>query len=122
MELNEGLKIIGEAAFGYSAIKSITLPSTLEKLCKEAFYGCKKLKTVVLNDGLKEIEEFAFWGTALKIIRIPKSVERIDSGALYKVKHWERINCELTKKYVNENKDKFEGLLEEESKINWLNG
>ncbi|MBQ7295293.1 MAG: leucine-rich repeat protein [Clostridia bacterium] len=45
----EGVKSIGKGAFRNSGITKLTLPSTLTDLEENAFYYCKKLKTVVLS-------------------------------------------------------------------------
>ena len=55
--LNEGLKKMGAHAFtGCTSLESIDLPSTVIKICVNAFYGCRNLLEVVLNEGLQEID------------------------------------------------------------------
>ncbi len=45
----EGVESIGEGAFRNSGVTKITLPSTLTDIEENAFYYCKKLKTIVLS-------------------------------------------------------------------------
>ena len=100
MTLNEGLKSIERGAFNGTAIESIEMTSTVEKIERFAFYDCKNLKTVTLNEGLKEI----------------------DSGAFRDCDKLSRIECNVRKNYVEANRSKFEGLIQKKSIINWLNG
>ena len=120
--LNEGLKEIGGTAFQGTSIESITIPSTVEKIESLAFGYCTKLKTVTLNEGLKKIEFNAFQGTSIESITIPSTVEGIRFGAFSGCSKLTRIDCKLSKSYVESNRNDFRGLLEKESIINWLNG
>ena len=105
-----------------SNIEKVTMPSTLEKIGGGAFWGCKNLKKVTLNEGLKEIEQVAFAGAGIEEITIPTTVEEIGERAFNFCDKLRSIECKLKKSYVEANKSKFEGLLEQKSKINWLNG
>lgn len=58
----EGVKIIRSGAFAQSKIKSISLPSTLEKIEKDAFNTCKNLKEITIPASCKEIGTGAFCG------------------------------------------------------------
>lgn len=87
---------IGEEAFkNVSSIKSITMPSTLERIEGSAFYGCINLETVNLNKGLNYIGVSAFEGTtSLSSIWLPDSLLEIRSYAFK--------NTGLTSVYVPE--------------------
>lgn len=102
--LNEGLKEIGESAFGMtSSLKEITLPSTLETLAggafvlsglenvvipgsvktigKQAFSCCSQLKSVVIEEGVEKIETGAFEGlNNLQTVDLPKSLIECEWG------------------------------------------
>jgi len=75
--LNEGLQRIGIGAFDKcTALKSITLPSTVSEIGNYSFHECSSLKVIVLNEGLKKIGLKAFEGcTALQNITIPSTVD-----------------------------------------------
>ena len=56
------LVTIGESAFAKQGISSISLPSSLVRICKYAFSSCSSLRTVVFaeDSNLEEIQEGAF--------------------------------------------------------------
>lgn len=77
----KGKKVVGiwSNAFVNSSIKSITIPSTVDKIGSYAFYNCYALQTVTLNEGLKEIGRSVFEGTSIEEITILGTVEKVDS-------------------------------------------
>lgn len=103
--LPEGITSIGTWAFGYlENLDSIALPSTLQSIGSDAFYGsglkhieipagvtdmggqafqnCDKLTSLTLQEGLTVIGTSAFANcTAIQEITIPQSIETISSGA-----------------------------------------
>lgn len=103
--LPEGLTSIGDWGFGYlENMDSITLPSTLQSIGADAFYGsglkaitipagvttmggqafqnCDKLTSLTLEEGLTSIGTSAFANcTALPEVTIPESMQTISSGA-----------------------------------------
>ena len=92
VELCDGLQEIGSYAFGMSwdnrtnsyrsALKQISIPSSVRLIGDYAFRHCKKLEEVMLCEGLLEIGERAFSScTALKRIEIPSSVRTFGSYA-----------------------------------------
>lgn len=79
--IDEGVTVVGTAAFEETAVEKIILPSTVIVVRTEAFRDCRQLREVVLNDGLKTIAESAFKRTeSLSEISIPNSVKHIGSG------------------------------------------
>jgi hypothetical protein len=96
---------IGELAFGYSNLASITIPASVNHLRDGAFYGCSnltsfsipnsvtrigkavflgcsKLSSLVIPDGVKKIEESTFYQcTNLASVTIPGSVQHIGRNA-----------------------------------------
>lgn len=72
---------IGWSAFnGYSELKSVKLPSTLEVI-ETAFSNCTSLETIEFSEGIKKIHGFNYC-SSLKTLEIPASVEDI-SGFYY---------------------------------------
>ena len=94
---------IGDYAFQYKTLTSVTLPSDLTEIGDEAFYACeglkkitipsevtaigyqafmhcKNLSTVELNDDLRVIGTRAFANTSVTEISIPENVTEMDSA------------------------------------------
>ena len=94
VELNEGLKVIGERAFFFcTSLRSINFPSTLEEIGRAVFCHCA-FSTVELNEGLKVFGESAFFGCpSLTSINFPSTFEVIGSFAFYDCKRL--VNAEL---------------------------
>ena len=66
---------IGEEAFHWSDLKSVTLPQTIESIKRSAFNTARNLTSITLPAGLKHIGEYAFDYAGLTSIKIPDSVE-----------------------------------------------
>ncbi|EJK71117.1 hypothetical protein THAOC_07476 [Thalassiosira oceanica] len=78
LQLNEGLRVIGERAFQWTALRSVTLPSSVTALGHLAFHGCSNLSQLQLNEGLQIIGDGAFRHCrALRIVTLPSSVTKI---------------------------------------------
>lgn len=76
------VSVIGEKVFQNLAIRSVTVPNSVQEIGTEAFLNCKNLTQVTLSDNLTHIGERAFCGcTSLTGIEIPKGVVRIKIGA-----------------------------------------
>lgn len=75
IELEEGLTVLGETAFGGTNIKSIEIPGSIKIIPSGVFSLCGKLETVILNAGIEKIEVQAFRkNTSLTEIVIPNTV------------------------------------------------
>ena len=59
VSLPEGLVSIGEGAFEYGNMTSITFPSSLREIGAHAFSGAYSLSSVYLNDGLETLGDAA---------------------------------------------------------------
>lgn len=70
----EGMENIGYCAFEYSGLKSLTLPSTINKM-SQSFHHCEQLETLTLTDGLSDISGSFYGCNALKEVRIPGSLK-----------------------------------------------
>ncbi|MBR5942345.1 MAG: leucine-rich repeat domain-containing protein, partial [Clostridia bacterium] len=78
-----GLKTIGEGAFyKCSALTSVTFPDSLETIGDEAFKYCP-VASVTFGSGLKSIGEGAFYRAALTSVTLPDSLEVIGGFAFY---------------------------------------
>ncbi len=77
----DGVKVkkIGKDAFeGCKSLKSITIPNTVTHIENGAFNLCKSLKSVTISSGVTHIGRLAFSGcTALTAITIPDSVTNL---------------------------------------------
>lgn len=89
MELPEGITIISDYFFSggvnYLAfpLKTVTIPSTVTTIGKQAFYACESLESITIAEtGLQTIDYEAFRRcTSLRSIRIPATVRTINYGA-----------------------------------------
>jgi len=73
---------IGEAAFASTAISSITFPSKLQYIAKDAFEYCENLTSVTIPNSTKTIFGGAFANcTNLSTVTIGSKVSNIKSGA-----------------------------------------
>ena len=109
VSIPESVKIIGSGVFCDTAIESVVIPNSVEKIegggyyssfarCRylkevsipgsvqiigsDSFRGCDNLESVKLEEGLKTIKEYAFCDcTSLRSVTIPSSVEEIEPGA-----------------------------------------
>lgn len=83
IQLPEGLKTIGEAAFaGCESLTSIDIPAGVTEIPYACFSQCDELETVGLEEGIASIGEDAFgYCSKLKGFDIPASVRMIGSRA-----------------------------------------
>ena len=80
--LAEGITVIPVSMFWGTDIKEVILPSTVQKIDFQAFYGCEELKTVILNKGLQVIDMSAFEDcTSLTEMVIPETVTSMSESA-----------------------------------------
>lgn len=77
--VGEGVTRIGNYAFSsMTALKSITLPSTLEEIGERAFYDCTALTDCKLPLNLKTIEGYAFQNcSSLEDVDFPEGLTKI---------------------------------------------
>ena len=81
----DGVTSIGEKAFsGCWRLTSITIPYSVTDIGNSAFGGCHRLTNITIPDGVTSIGEFAFSGcTDLMNITIPDGVTSIGRSAFY---------------------------------------
>ncbi|MCR5736501.1 MAG: leucine-rich repeat domain-containing protein [Eubacterium sp.] len=56
--------------------KKVKIPSDIKRIGGEAFYECKKLKTVQWNKKLREVGDSAFAGCTMSSVNVPSSVKK----------------------------------------------
>lgn len=84
-ELYSVTEIDDQALSGYK-FTDIQLPNTLKKIGKESFYGCSKLKRIIIPEGVVSIGKAAFGICGAKDfteLYISKSVKEIGDKAFY---------------------------------------
>ena len=54
------LEKLGDSAFAYSKLKSVTIPGTVKSVAESAFEMCRELKSATLKEGVESIEDAAF--------------------------------------------------------------
>ena len=81
--ISEGVLNVGDYAFyGFSALESVSLPSTLRSVGKFSFAFCSKIKNVTLPSSVETIKESAFEGcSALGAAFVPASVKTLGERA-----------------------------------------
>lgn len=95
IELEDGLTVLGETAFGGTKIKSIEIPGSVKVIPHGVFSRCEKLETVVLNKGIETIERIAFRNnTSLTKIIIPDTVVTCSEFAFIECTALEKVQFE----------------------------
>ena len=96
--IGEGIDTIGTLNFyGCTALKSVTLPSTLTTISGGianygAFRGCTALESITLPENLTTIEAMAFRGcSSLKSITFPDSLTELGENAFRECTNLERV-------------------------------
>lgn len=87
--LSPSLTFIAPAEYrGEGRFTELVLPEMVENIGDEAFFGCKKLRKLILPPNLRRIGKKAFKDTALEEVRIPAGVTEIGARAFH--------NCPVT--------------------------
>lgn len=87
-----GIKTIGNSAFSFCNLTSITLPGSVTSIGNSAFFCCSDLKDINIPDNVTVIGNSAFDGCSkLKSITIPDSVTTIENWAFNDCRSLEEI-------------------------------
>ncbi len=86
-----GLEEIGASFRGYASLTSVTFPSSLRKISKEAFKDCVNLSEVSFAEGLEEIGEDAFEYSGLTSVTLPASLSVLGEHVFYKCPDLETV-------------------------------
>ena len=125
LRVAEGITAIGEGAFQEgNLLTEIILPSTVRRIGRRAFWGCKWLRAVRQAGEVEEIEDMAFFGcgalelvelserihvigvrafencTSLREILIPEGVEEIPFRAFYRCHSLSQVHFPASLKRV----------------------
>ncbi|MBQ2715112.1 MAG: leucine-rich repeat protein, partial [Clostridia bacterium] len=120
---NSSLEAIGEYAFQWASLESVTIPasvktieccafdtnsgltsvtfeenSTLKTIGSSAFFACQALTEIDLPDSLEKIEYGAFLGCGFTSITIPKSVIYMDNNIFEECNSLVKIYCNVSSK------------------------
>lgn len=124
--LGEGITSVAEGAFSaFSNLKTVSFPSTLQKISHSAFISCMSLESIVLPKRLTRIEGGAFAGCEnLKTVTIPGSVDFLSSDVFFNCFNIKIIGIpgSYAEKYSNERNITFEGSLSADEIMVKLNG
>ena len=73
---------VGDRAFYYSGLTSITIPRGITNIGEAPFAGCSNLKSITIESGISHIDAYLFtWCSGLTTITIPNSVTSIGDYA-----------------------------------------
>lgn len=72
-----------EACINSDVLKSVTIPSSVSKICKKAFAYDQNLERIEFANGLEVIEGFAFMFAGVQDIAFPSTLRSIGENAFY---------------------------------------
>lgn len=79
---------------GCTGLTMITIPSSVTKICWDAFANCSSLTSVIIPNSVTIIENYAFSGcTSLSSIVIGNGTQRIDYSAFAKCPELTDVYC-----------------------------
>lgn len=80
-EVPYGVVAIGKGCFSHTACKEVILPNSVKRIEVSAFFYCKQLRSIKLPSQLQKIESDAFCLTHLQEIEIPSTVRVLGTNA-----------------------------------------
>ena len=89
---------------------SVSIPPSIQRIGKFAFYECTTLARVNFSEGLKEIGEGAFAYAGLESLVLPSSLERIGDAAFADCKTLMRVTFPDTLKEMGRSAFSYTGL------------
>ncbi len=91
VKLPAKLEYLGLSAFSYSGISRMEIPSNITEVPAYCFSDCDSLKSVILHEGVKTIERGAFYNAPVDSLILPSTLERIEWYALQGLSHLKKI-------------------------------
>lgn len=105
ISLPENLLVIGNSAFADSYLKNITIPGTVKRIERDAFYNCNELQSVILKEGINRLEErgcpFSYCNN-LTNIYLPSTLEAIPGYFFNKLPNLKSITIPSNVKSIGE--------------------
>ena len=85
IDIPEGVTIIPDRCFSEcKSLVNITLPSTIKKIGKKAFYYCSSLISIDIPEGVTIIPKNCFYGcSSLESVTLPSTIKQIEEHAFY---------------------------------------
>ena len=88
--IREGVRLIEPEAFiNCKNMRSVTLPQSLQEICRGAFAECTNLTSIDLPSNLTVIKEYAFRNCPLENINFPNHLEFVHATAIDGTKYYE---------------------------------
>lgn len=83
--IENGVRNIGDYAFysSYSNLKSVTIPNTVIKIGRSAFFYGDGLESITIPNSVIDIGLGAFYGCAFTTVIIPDNLKTIDGSIFY---------------------------------------
>lgn len=95
------LEIGSSAFYNHAEIKSIVLPSAIEKIGFQSFYNCSRLETLIIPDTVTVIEDRAFMNcSGIKSIEMSVALESLGENAFYGCSFLNSIELPFTLKTI----------------------
>ena len=95
---------IGDAAFSFSSITQVTIPSSVEIIGKNAFGGCDNLKSIVIPNSVYKLGEGAFFQcTNLQSVTLSNKIGSIEKGTFMLCNSLNSINIPSSVKSIESN-------------------
>jgi hypothetical protein len=111
--LPPSVTILGRRAFEETALKSISIPASVQRICQGCFTTCRKLAAVDFDpeSRLSVLEAYAFESSSLLTsISIPSAVERIGDRCFFLCYELSKVTFQPDSKLVGLGKAVFDTI------------
>ena len=94
----EGVETIPKSCFEDNmCVKEVQLPTTLKRICRNAFHWCSEIKELELPNGLEVVEAYAFNKiTALEQVLLPPTLKELGKEIFGSCPSLQRLYCMAT--------------------------